>query len=115
VGQSLVVPEMLLSLQDAEPESNFAERVAQSRTPILLSHQTNVHTSTEDRNHKFIMKNFIRESTQAVGFSCYKSPTIMNITFRPNNYNPTSFKTHAIKITGFCSRIEKVIFKSTLN
>jgi len=49
---------MLLSLQDAEPESNFAERVAQSRTPILLSRQTNVHTSTEERNHKFIMKNF---------------------------------------------------------
>jgi hypothetical protein len=52
---------MLLSLQDAEPESNFAETAAQNRPPILVSHQPNVHTSTEERNHTFITKNFIRE------------------------------------------------------
>jgi hypothetical protein len=109
------VPEMLLSLQDAELESNFAKRVAQSRTPILLSRQTNVHTSKEHRNHKFMMKNLIIECTRGVGFSCYKNPTIMNITFGPNNYNPTSFKTQAIKITGICSSNEKVIFKLILN
>jgi hypothetical protein len=67
---------MLLSLQDAEPESNFAERVAQSRPPILLSHQPNVHTSTEERNHKFITTNFIRELHKEWDLSVARFPKL---------------------------------------
>lgn len=59
VGQSSAVPEMLPGLQGVVPESNFAERAAQSRPPILVSHQTNVHTSTKEKT-KICYKMFTR-------------------------------------------------------
>jgi hypothetical protein len=50
---------MLPGLQGVVPESNFAERAAQSRPPILVSHQTNVHTSTKEKT-KICYKMFTR-------------------------------------------------------
>jgi hypothetical protein len=60
MGQSSAVPEMLPSLQGVAPESNFSERAAQSRPPILVSHMTNVHTSAEEKTRKICYKMFIR-------------------------------------------------------
>lgn len=54
VAQSSVAPEMLPDLLGAAPESNFAERAAQSRPPIPVSHHTNVHTSREKKQHNLL-------------------------------------------------------------